>query len=76
MSAVATAGTAAWPRWWLACERGPDTCPGREAAMDTSMATDASLATCAGHQPVRTVVVPEAADGQSADRSLITGKGL
>jgi hypothetical protein len=38
------------------------------------LATDSSLVTCAGHHPsgqwsFRTVVVPDAADGQSADRS-------
>jgi len=80
MSAVTTARTTACPRWWPACGRRPDTCPGRQTAADTSMATDTSLATCAGHRPsgrrsfrtvaVRTAVVSEAADGQSTDRSL------
>jgi hypothetical protein len=48
-------------------------CPGRQRAVDTGMAIDISLAKGAGHPAVRRAVVraaiPEAADGQSGDRS-------
>jgi hypothetical protein len=44
--------------------------PGPQIAADTTIDSDTSLAMYAGHQPSRRAVVAEAADGQSADRSL------
>ena len=41
-------------------------------AAGTTMDSDTSLAMYAGHQPSRRAIVAEAADGQSADRPLVT----
>ena len=50
------------PRSWPACARRPDTCPGRGPSRTPAWPRVRTPA-------VRTAVVPEAADGQSADRS-------
>jgi hypothetical protein len=69
MSTGATAGTAACPRWWPADGRRPDIRPEHQTAADTSMAIDISPGYVCRTPAVRTAVVPEPADGQSADRS-------
>jgi hypothetical protein len=50
------------PRWWPACGRRPDTGPGQRSPQTPACQPGRTPA-------VRTAVVPEAADGQSADRS-------
>jgi hypothetical protein len=55
----------AWRRWRV----GMAAVAAVGTAADTGMTIDTSLATSAGHQPSRRRSFPEAADGQSADRS-------
>ena len=65
MSAVAAARTTPCPRWWPACGRRPDIRPGHRSPDRRRRRPGHACRTPA----VRTAVVPEAADGQSADRS-------
>jgi hypothetical protein len=68
-----SAGTTTCPRWWPACGRRPDTCPGgslpRTPAWHRHEPGQVCRTTAVRTPAVRTAVVPEAADGQAADRS-------
>jgi hypothetical protein len=60
------------PHRWTGMREMTGYCPGPQIVVDTGMAIDTSLATCrtsAVRRAVARAAVPEAADGQSADRS-------